>query len=73
VALLADSGELGEGQVLRHESVVGSVFLARVVDHGVVEGRAVVEPEVTGTAYRTGTSEFTVDAHDPMTPGFVLR
>ncbi|MFC7488885.1 proline racemase family protein [Knoellia sp. CPCC 206453] len=73
VALLADSGELAPGQVLRHESVVGSVFLARVVDHGVVDGRPVVVPEVTGTAYRTGTSEFTVDTRDPMTPGFVLR
>ena len=73
VALLADAGELADGQVLRHESVVGSVFLARVVDHGVVEGRAAVMAEVTGTAYRTGTSEFIVDVRDPMIPGFVLR
>jgi proline racemase len=30
-------------------------------------------PQVTGMAYKTGESIFTVDPRDPITPGFVLR
>jgi proline racemase len=32
-----------------------------------------VLPQVTGMAYRTGEHVFTIDAHDPLVPGFVLR
>ncbi len=73
VALLADSGELAPGQELRHESIVGTRFTARVVDRVRVDGREAVVPEVTGAAYRVGTCEFTVDPRDPVVPGFVLR
>lgn len=73
VALLADSGELGPGDVLEHESIVGSVFRARVVETVVEHGLRAWVPEVTGTAFRVGAGEFTVDPRDPMTPGFVLR
>lgn len=73
VALLADSGELVEDQVLRHESIVGSLFEARISGRLTVHDRAAVVPAVTGAAYRVGTCEFTVDPGDPMSPGFVLR
>lgn len=73
VALLAEAGELAQGQVLRHESIVGSLFEGRVGGRVVADGRAAVVPTVTGAAYRVGTCEFTVDPRDPMTPGFVLR
>ena len=77
VALLADSGDLVEGQSLLHESIVGSFFDARIAGRGVVPtqdgGRAAVVAEVTGAAYRTGRCEFVVDDADPMVPGFVLR
>jgi proline racemase len=29
--------------------------------------------QITGMAYRCGTSEFTLDPHDPFVAGFVLR
>ncbi|MGO0576208.1 proline racemase family protein [Ornithinimicrobium panacihumi] len=73
VALLADAGELTEGQVLRHESIVGSIFLGQIPERDTVHGRPAVVPTVTGSAYRVGTSEFSVDPRDPMSPGFVLR
>lgn len=73
VALLADSGDLAEGEVLEHESIVGSRFTAVIEGRGTAYGRAAVVPAVTGSAYRVGTSVFTVDPHDPITPGFVLR
>ena len=34
--------------------------------------RAVI-PQVTGMAYRTGEHVFSIDPHDPLVPGFVLR
>ncbi len=70
---LADSGELRPGDELRHESVVGSVFHARIDRPTTVHGRPAVVPAVTGTAYATGTGRFTVDPDDTLVPGFVLR
>jgi proline racemase len=69
LALLYDEGRLGEGQVLRHESIVGTTFLGRVVDVG-DDG---VITEVEGAAYQTGTATFTLDPRDPLGTGFTLR
>jgi proline racemase len=38
-----------------------------------VDGRPAVIPQVTGMAYRTGAHVFSVDPHDPLVPGFLLR
>jgi proline racemase len=68
-ALLAADGLLGEGQVLRHDSIVDTTFLARVVGEA-PEG---VLTEVEGTAFRTGEHRFVLDPRDPLGTGFVLR
>jgi proline racemase len=68
-ALLAADGLLGEGDVLRHDSIVGSTFRARVVG-SVADG---VLTEVEGMAYRTGEHRFVLDPRDPLGTGFVLR
>lgn len=73
IALLADEGRLGPGQVLRHDSIVGTTFLGRVVEEVVAEDRAAVITEVEGSAYRTGTATFTLDPRDPLGTGFTLR
>jgi proline racemase len=68
-ALLAGEGTLHEGQVFRHDSIIGTTFTARVVassDAGVVT-------EVEGMAYRTGEHRFVLDPRDPLGTGFVLR
>ncbi|MEI8411482.1 MULTISPECIES: proline racemase family protein [unclassified Kribbella] len=69
LALLYDEGRLKDGQVLRHESIVGTSFLGRVVD--VVDDGVITEVE--GAAYRTGTATFTLDPRDPLGTGFTLR
>lgn len=69
LALLADSGQLGPGEVLRHDSIVGTTFLGRLV----AETDAGVITEVQGAAYRTGTATFTLDPRDPLGTGFTLR
>jgi proline racemase len=73
IALLADEGRLGPGQVLRHDSIVGTTFLGRVVEEVVAEDRPAVITEVEGTAFRTGTATFTLDPRDPVSTGFTLR
>lgn len=73
IALLADEGLLHVGQELRQESIIGTLFTGRVVGEVEGFGRRAYLPEVTGMAYRVGSCEFTVDARDPVVPGFVLR
>jgi proline racemase/trans-L-3-hydroxyproline dehydratase len=73
VALLAADGRLPEGAVLRHESIVGTEFRARVVEHVVAEGRDAVVTEIEGSAHRTGEHRFVLDPRDPLADGFVLR
>jgi proline racemase len=73
LAVLAADGRLPAGGVLRHNSIVGSTFIATMLDAVDVVGRRAVIPQVTGTAYRTGEHLFSIDPHDPLVPGFVLR
>ena len=68
-ALLAAQGSLKEGDVLRHDSIVGTTFSARIVAE---TGEGVVT-EVEGTAYRTGEHRFVLDPRDELGTGFVLR
>ena len=68
-ALLAAEGRLRVGDELRHDSIIGTTFNARVVET-VSEG---VITEVEGTAYHTGDHRFVLDPRDALGTGFVLR
>ena len=59
----------GSDEVLRHDSIIGTTFLGRVVSHT----DAGVVTEVQGSAYRTGAATFTLDPNDPLNTGFTLR
>lgn len=73
VAVLAATGKLADQQTLVHDSIVGSRFTATVHAQVTENDRPAVVPVVTGSAYRVGSSLFTIDPHDPLVPGFVLR
>ena len=73
LALLDASGELERGSELRHLSIVGSEFRARVVDEAEVAGRTAVVTEVEGSAHRTGEHRFVLEDGDELGTGFVLR
>jgi len=73
LALLERSGRLPRGDELRHLSIVGSEFRARVVGDAQVATRPAVVTEVEGSAYRTGEHVFTLDEEDPLGEGFLLR
>jgi proline racemase len=73
VATLAADGRLRPDGTLVHDSIVGSTFTASIQEDVTVDGRRAVVPVIYGTAYRTGEHCFTVDPHDDLVPGFVLR
>jgi proline racemase len=73
VALLAAAGALTGDRQLVHESIVGTVFRARVAQQVEAAGRSAVVPEVSGMAYRTGSHVFELDSVDTLGEGFVLR
>ena len=68
-AQLHAQGALKPGDVLRHDSIVGTTFLARVVE----ETPDGVVTEVEGSAFKTGEHRFVLDPEDPLGTGFVLR
>jgi proline racemase len=73
LALLDRAGRLERGAELRHLSVIGSEFRAKVVGDADVAGSPAVVTEVEGSAYRTGRHEFVLDPEDPLGTGFLLR
>ena len=73
LALLDASGELARGAELRHLSIVGSEFRARVVGETAVAGKPAVITEVEGSAHRTGEHRFVLEDSDELGTGFFLR
>lgn len=64
VACLVADGKLGEGQVWRQESIIGSVFEGSA---RIVEGK--VRPRIRGSAYVNAESTLIVDPADPFAMG----
>ena len=73
LALLDASGELPRGEELRHLSIVGTEFRARVVGDADVAGTPAVITEVEGSAHRTGEHRFVLEDTDELGTGFLLR
>ena len=73
LTLLTGEGLLPHGQVLTHQSVIGSTFHGRVLETVDAEGRAAHLTEVRGSAHRTGEHRFVLDPADPLGLGFQLR
>jgi trans-L-3-hydroxyproline dehydratase len=53
-----------------HESIIGTVFRARVVGRTEAGGRPAIVPELTGDAWITGEHTFLIDPRDPLAAGF---
>jgi proline racemase len=72
VATLYAKGKLKLNEAFVHESIIGSIFRARVVEETKVGPYSAVIPEVTGSAHITGIGQFFVDPDDPHRNGFLL-
>jgi trans-L-3-hydroxyproline dehydratase len=66
-------GELDMGEEITVESILGSIFTARVAEITEVGGVRAVVPEVRGAAHITGRSELWLDPRDPLGSGFFIR
>ena len=73
LALLDAAGVLPRGADLTTTGLAGLDFVGRVVADAWVADRPAVITDVEGSAYRTGTHEFTLDPSDPLATGFLLR
>ncbi len=66
-------GRLPLDQAFVVESLLGTRFTGRVLRAATVGDFAAVIPEVEGSAYITGRSEFVSAPDDPLKSGFILR
>jgi proline racemase len=66
-------GEVGVGETLVIESIIGSAFRCTVSAETVFGPHRAIIPEVAGSAYITGRHEFLIDPDDPLKDGFVMR
>jgi proline racemase len=72
LAALAARGELEPGEVLVHESLIGTRFTAEVVETTEVGGIPAVVPRLTGRGWIFASHEFGWDPSDPFPEGFTL-
>lgn len=73
IAIDAARGLLREGETIRVESVLGSVFQGSFTDTTTVGKFPAVVPEIAGTAYITGRSTLWIDPTDDLGRGFMIR
>jgi trans-L-3-hydroxyproline dehydratase len=66
-------GQLKAGELLVNESVIGSVFTAKVLHETDVAGMPAIVPEVSGSAYICGLSNWILDERDSLKNGFLVR
>lgn len=72
LATLHARGELATGTPMIHESLIGTRFVAEVVQEVDIAGRPAVVPQLTGQAWIFGTQELALDPSDPFPLGFTL-
>ena len=72
LAVLFARGELGPGDSLRVESVIGTSFEAKIAEVCKVGDFPAIVPEITTSAFVTGYHQFLIDPDDPLKDGFLL-
>jgi proline racemase len=73
MALFRHRGVMTVGSTLVSRGLLGLDFTGRIAGDTTVEGRPAILPEITGTAYLTGFSQFLFDPADPLRAGFLLE
>jgi trans-L-3-hydroxyproline dehydratase len=66
-------GEIGLGEKLHIESIIGTSFTVRCTRETMVGELHAVIPEVTGSAHISGEHRFILHSHDPLKQGFFIR
>ena len=72
LATLHHNNELKVNEEFVYESIVGTMFTARIVEETMVGDIAGVIPEVTGSAWIMGMHRFFYNDKDPLREGYLL-
>jgi proline racemase len=70
MAVLAARGELAVGEEMVMRSVIDSTFRGRIAAATTIGDREAIVPEITGSAWITGTHQHLVDPTDPWPRGY---
>jgi proline racemase/trans-L-3-hydroxyproline dehydratase len=73
LATLYAKGLLKMNQDFIYESILETKFKGRVLEETKVGEYDAIIPEITGSAFITGHSQFFIDPEDPVKHGFVLK
>jgi proline racemase len=73
MALFHHRGLMTVGSTFVSQGLLGLGFTGRIAGETEVEGRRAILPEITGTAYLTGMSQFLFDPDDPLRAGYLLE
>ena len=72
MAALAARGLMGEGDVYRARSIIGSEFVCRIARPAQIAGRPAIVPIISGRAWITGVNQYMLDPADPWPSGYRL-
>lgn len=72
MAVLQARGLMGRGDVLIHESIIGSRFTGQILEVRENAGRTTIIPQITGRAWITGQHSYYLDPEDPWQTGYML-
>ena len=72
MAVLHARGELAIGADFRHESIVDTVFIGRLLESTTVGDKPAVVPQITGHGWITGFANYVLDPTDPFPTGFTV-
>ncbi len=73
LAALYAKGQIELNEESLHESIIGTVFNAKLVSQTKVNEFDAVTTEITGSAYTTGINTFVLSQNDPMKNGFLIE
>lgn len=72
MATLHARGRLAIGREFRHEGILGTQFIGRLVEEATVGPYRAVVPTISGQAWITGMSTYVLDPDDPFPEGFTI-
>ena len=72
MAVLHARGQLGIGQDFVHEGILGTTWIGRLLRETMVGDYPAVVPQLTGSAWITGRTQYVVDDDDPFQEGFTV-
>lgn len=72
LATMYTKNEIGVDELFVHESIVGSLFKARILEAKKIKDYDAIIPEVTGSAWIMGMHRFFYNEKDPLREGYLL-